>query len=133
MNRIMNWLSTQINHIRTWWSNNHEQVGENLSRGRHRTARFINRLARNITRCLVIGVILNVIVHHFYPEFAERFPVLYGWFDGWLQLFELGLKAVFGSIYALFTGHFGEFWAEYQEAFNQMCQQFTTWLSNLHF
>ena len=129
MNKIMNWLSTQLNRLRTWWTTNHEQVGKTLSRGYRRTGRFLNRLARNISRILLIGVILNVV----YPEFADRFPALYGWFDGWLQFAEFAIKAVFGSISALLAGKFPEFWCEYTNAFQQLFQQFVDWIGSLHF
>lgn len=33
MNTIMNWLLAQINRVRTWQGNNHEQVEENVEQG----------------------------------------------------------------------------------------------------
>ena len=133
MNAIMNWFSAQINRIRTWWNNNHEQVEQNVEQGGRRLDRGFNRLARNITRLMIIGVILNVVARYFYPDFPERFPAIYGWFDGWLQLGEFAVKAALSGIYSLFTGRWSEFWAEYNEAFQELLQQFTNWLGTLHF
>lgn len=129
----MNWLMTQINRIRTWWNNNHATIEQDLLEGTRRLGRGLNRISRNIGRLIFMGVIINIIASYFYPEFPERFPIIYGWFDGWLQLGELALKAGFGSIYAFFTGNFSEFWTEYSSAVNEAIQQFVNWLSLIHF
>lgn len=129
----MNWLMTQINAIRTWWNNNHTNIEQNVEQGIRNLAQGLDRLARNITRLMIIGMILNVVASYFYPELPERFPTIYAWFDGWLQLGEFTLKAAIDGIYSLFTGHWGEFWTEYDEAFRELLQQFTNWLSTLHF
>lgn len=133
MNTIMNWLLAQINRIRTWWSNNHEQVEENVEQGVRRLIRGFDRVARNITRLMIIGVILNVVASYFYPDFPERFPVIYGWYAGWLQFGEFAVKAGLNGIYSFFTGHRSEFWNEYNEAFQELLQQFTNWLNTIHF
>ena len=93
----------------------------------------MDRISGNIGRLILMGVIVNVIASYFYPEFPERFPIIYGWFDGWLQLGELALKAGLGGTYAFFTGNFGEFWAEYSNAVNEAIQQFYNWLSLIQF
>ena len=129
MNRIMNWITTLINHLRNWWSTNHTEVEQGIDN----FWRGFDRISRNITRLMIIGVILNVIVAYFYPEFPERFPAIYGWFDGWLQLGEFAIKAALNGIYSLFTGHWNEFWTEYNEAFRELWQQFVNWLGTIHF
>ena len=129
----MNWLTTQINRLRNWWNNNHALVRQEVAEGTRRAFRRIDRIAGNIGRLILMGVIINVIASYFYPEFPERFPTIYGWFDGWLQLGELALKAGIGGTYAFFTGNFGEFWAEYSKAVNEAIQQFYNWLSLIHF
>ena len=126
----MNWLMTRI---RTWWNNNHTNIEHDVEQETRRFVRGINRIADNIARLIIIGVIINVIASYFYPEFLERFPVIYGWFDGWLQLGEFAVKAGFAGIYALFTGHWSEFWAEYSSATTELIQQFVNWLGTLHF
>ena len=129
----MNWLMTQINRIRTWWNNNHATVEQDVLDATRRFARGMDRIVRNIDRLILMGVIVNVIASYFYPEFPERFPIIYGWFDGWLRLGELALKAGLGTIYAVFTGNFSEFWTEYSGAVNEAIQQFLNWLSLIHF
>ena len=79
-----------------------------------------------------IGIILNVIIV-INPEFSKRFPTIYGWFDGWLQLEEFALKSVLGGFYSLFTGNWHNFWIECREVINMLIKQFITWLSTLSF
>ena len=129
----MNWLMTQINRIRTWWNTNHANIEQDVIEGTRRIGRGMDRISRNIGRLILMGVIINVISNYFYPEFATRFPIIYGWFDGWLQLGEIALKAGLGGIYAFFTGNFSEFWSEYSSAVNEAIQQFVNWLSMIHF
>jgi predicted PurR-regulated permease PerM len=133
MNTIINWLSEQINRIKVWWSNNHERVEQNVEHGARRLGRGFDRIVRNITRLMIIGVILNVVASYFYPDFPEKFPAIYGWFDGWLQFGEFAVNAALNGIYSLFIGQWSEFWTEYNEAFKELVQQFTNWLSTLHF
>ena len=129
----MNWITTQINRLKNWWNNNYATVRQEVADETRRAFRRIDRIAGNISRLILMGVIVNVIASYFYPEFPERFPIIYGWFDGWLQLGELALKAALGGTYAFFTGNFGEFWAEYSNAANEAIQQFYNWLSLIHF
>ena len=129
----MNWLMKQINRIRTWWNNNHTNIEHDVEQGIRRLVRRMNIIVDNSIRLIFIGVIINVIASDFYPEFPERFPVIYGWFDGWLQLGEFAVKAGIAGTYALFTGHWSEFWAEYSSATTELIQQFVNWLGTLHF
>lgn len=122
----MNWLRNCVRRIRTWWNNNHNNIVPTLVRG-------IDRIVNNIVRLIVIGIILNVVSAYFYPDFPERFPTIYAWFDGWVQLGEFAIKASLSFIYSFFTGNLTEFWTEYTDAFNTLWQQFTTWLGSLHF
>lgn len=129
MNRLINWLTTHFNNARNWWNNNQQNIAEDIQI----LGSGFDRISRNITRLVIIGVIINVISSNFYPEFPERFPAIYGWFDGWLQLGEFALKAALNGIYSLFTGHWSQFWTEYNDAFRELLQQFTNWLSNICF
>ena len=129
----MNWLMTQMNRIRTWWANNHTAIEQNVVEGTRRLGRRMDRITQNIGRLILMGVIINVIASYFYPEFPTRFPIIYGWFDGWLQLGELALKAGLGGIYAFCTGNFSKFWTDYSNAVNEAIQQFYNWLSLIHF
>lgn len=129
----MNYIMTQINRFRTWWTNNHAVIEQNVANGFRTFGRGINRIANNVTRLIIIGVIVNVIASYFYPEFPERFPVIYGWFDGWLQFGEFLLKIGLTCIYSFFTGNWSEFWTEYNGALGELMQQFVNWLGTLHF
>lgn len=137
MNTIMNWINRIRTSIRAWWSNNHEQIEQNVEQsveqGVRRLDSAFDRLIRNIARLMIIGVILNVVASYFYPEFPERFPVIYGWFDGWLQFGEFAFKATLGGMYKLLTGHWSDFWTEYNEAIQELLSQFANWISNIHF
>ena len=48
-------------------------------------AHSFNRLARNIGRLMIVGIILSIVAGYFCPDFADKYPVIYGWFTGWLQ------------------------------------------------
>ena len=121
----MNLIRQHIQNLRNWWNNNHKNIIPAIDRG-------ITRIGNNIVRLMAIGIILNI-VSVIYPEFPERFPVIYSWFDGWLQLGEFAIKGSLGIIYSFFTGNLAEFWGEYTSEFNALWQQFVTWLSSLHF
>lgn len=118
-----------MNTIRNWWRNNQTNLMESLSD----LGSGFERIVINITRLMIIGVVVNIIASYFYPEFPERFPIIYGWFDGWLQLGELALKSAIGAIYSIFTGNFSEFWAEYTASCEEFWSQFVNWLSQIHF
>lgn len=133
MNTIMDWFLTQLNRIRSWWSDNYEQIEENVEQWVRRLNMCFDSLARHITILMITGVIFNIVSSYFYPEFPEKIPIIYGWFDGWLQFGEFAFKAILGGIYSFFTGHWSEFWAEYNEAYQELFQQFANWLSNIHF
>lgn len=123
MNAIM------VNNVRNWWNTIRQDLRESF----RRLARFFDRLARGTFRMMAIGVILNVVASYFYPAFPEKFPILYAWFNGWLQLGEFLFKVGLGSLYSIFTGNFGEFWVEYGEALKELVAQFTQWLATIHF
>ena len=125
----MRWILALMDNIRNWWYNHRTDVELavlDFWEG-------FDRISHNITRFMVIGVILNIVVSKLYPEFSQRFPVIYGWFDGWLQLGEFVLKGALGGIYSFFTGNFNEFWTKYDLAFQELLHQFSSWLSTLSF
>lgn len=128
MKAIMVWISAMVNNVRNWWNTHRTDI----ARARRDFWRGFDRLSRNITRLIVIGVLVNIVAS-LYPEFPERFPVIYGWFDGWLQFGEFLFKVALGSLYAIFTGNFGEFWVEYGEALKELAHQFTNWMATIHF
>lgn len=125
----MNWFVTQLGRIRDWFVNHRTEIKSIAGK----FFQWIDRISRNIGRLILMGVIINVISNYFYPEFPTRFPIIYGWFDGWLQLGELAIKAGLGFIYSFFTGNLNEFWSKYSTAVNEAIQQFVNWLSLIHF
>jgi hypothetical protein len=133
MNAVFAWVIGIFNNVRNWWNNNHQQVQQDARQAFRRLDRWFGRLGRNIFRLMVIGVILNVIASYLYPEFPKRFPIIYGYFDGWLQFGEFAIKAALGGLYAFFTGNFSKFWAEYNAAFHELLHQFTQWMAMIHF
>lgn len=125
MNTIIHWLFAKIDNFRTWCSIHHTNVATNFWN-------CFDAISRNLISFAVIGIILNIVAIH-YPALPYRFPAIYGWFDGWLQLGEFTLKVALDFIYSLFTGNFYEFWSEYTVAFQELLNQFINWLSTLHF
>ena len=126
-------MNTIINRIRTWWDNNYYQVEQNVVDGVGRFCDGVENLARNIVRWMIIGIILNVIAKYFYPDFPERFPTIYGWFDGCIEFGEFMFKVALRGIYSIFTGHWSEFWTDYTETVQNLLQQFTNWITTIHF
>lgn len=94
---------------------------------------FFDRIGTGIIRCMIIGLILNVVAKNFYPELTERFPIIYGWFDGCMQLGEFAVKSALGWLYALFHGEGSNFYHEISTNFEELLNQFATWLSMIHF
>ena len=123
------WFKNTLNAVRNFWDNNHTNVSIAIAS----ILDGIDVICNNITRLMVIGIILNIVSSHFYPEFAERFPTLYGWFDGWLQLGEFAIKAALGAINAVFTGTWSEFYTSCNVAFQEMWAQFLNWVSQISF
>lgn len=117
------------NSPRSWWNGNSQKVEEAFCK----FDVWLNRLARNINRQIFIGIIINVISNYFYPEFKERFPIIYGWYDGLLQFGEFILKTFLSGIYSLFTGNITEFIPAFNETLWELWQQFVNWLSMIQF
>ena len=132
LNAIMVWISAMVNNIRNWWNTNRQQIRQDLRDSFRRLDRFFDRLSRGILRMMVVSLVLKV-ASYFCPELPKRIPTIYGWCDGFLQFGEFALRTVLGSLYSLFTGNFKEFWSEYNEAFKELLQQLTTWLSTIRF
>lgn len=133
MNRFRDFITANITRFFDWLDANQGRLKRNAEKGICEIDRATDRIARNITRLMIAGIIINVIASKFYPEFPERFPVIYGWYDGWLQFAEFIFKVGLNAIYSLFTGHVKEFWAEYNEAYREMLKCFVDWLESIHF
>ena len=94
---------------------------------------FFDRLGSGIVRCATIGIILNIVVAYFYPELPERIPIIFGWYDGCMQLAEFSMKSALGMINAFFHGEAIGFYGEVREQLQVMWAQFVNWLSAIHF
>lgn len=122
-----------INRIKKWWKGNCTDIKHCVNAVAKKNIKWVRRIARFTCRMILIGVIINVISNCFYPEFIDRFPAIYGWFDGWVQFGEFTIKSWLAGTYALFTGNGYEFWIEYNEALWELVHQLGDWLSSLSF
>lgn len=129
MNAFITWIQNFLDRAHNYWTTRNITMHDVIDG----VSDFIDRICSNCVRLMVIGIILNIVSAHFYPEFAERFPILYGWFDGWLQLGEFAIKAALGTINAIFTGTWSDFYASYNVAFQEMWAQFVNWVGQIHF
>lgn len=115
----------------------------NFWRKRQRTIKqtllWIWRVIKNIVRKLIkidimffiTGIIINSIICKLFPEFPDGFPVLYGWFDGWVQFNLFIIKSTVNGVYAIYTGNWKEFWEQLAKTFQEMIAQFVNWVNNI--
>lgn len=96
-------------------------------------AKFAELIGNAIFRGIVIGIILNVVAAYFYPELPERIPVIFGFYDGFMQFGEFAVKYALGFVNAFFNGNAIEFYGEINTQFQAMWIQFLNWLSTIHF
>ena len=120
INQLFRWLNATQQKVHAWFFVHEDDINK-----------CFDRLAKNCGRMVTLGIIFNVIASYFYPDFPERFPVMYAWFDGWVQLYEFALKSVLKFLEALFSGHINEFWSEYSNDFHLLWQQFVIWITSL--
>lgn len=144
--RICNWFKSLYTKICTWFKN-HNTKDDNGNAETKSTSkspckfhlsisqirRWYIGLIRLITRYIVIGIILNIVAAYFYPELPKRIPIIFGWFDGWMQFGEFAVKLALGFINAFFHGNAIEFFGDVGEQFQVMWTQFVNWLSTIHF
>ncbi len=100
--------------------------------GFHWFRAMARRVARFIWLMAAVGLLLNVVATYV-PEFTERFPVLYAWFDGWLQVAEFVVRTGVTAINALFTGHWMRTASEFSGALAEGVSQFVEWLGTVRF
>ena len=129
MNKFITRIQTLLNQARNYLTN-HSTTVHNVIVG---SIDFIDRIAHTAIRLMITGLILNIVSTHFYPEFADRFPILYGWFDGWLQFGEFAVKGTLGAVNAIFTGTWSDFFSSYEAALQEMWAQFVNWLGQITF
>ena len=80
---------------------------------------------------LIIGIFINVVICKIFPQFPKGFPVIYGWFDGWVQLNLFIVKSVVNGVYAISEGNWKEFRLEFNRKFHEMVVQFVQWVNNI--
>lgn len=76
---MKNWFMAQIDSTKIWWSNNYQQIDVKVKRWAKKLDSGFEKFAKIVSRLIIIGVILNIVASYFYPEFPERFPIIYGW------------------------------------------------------
>ena len=84
-----------------------------------------------LVRCSMVAIVIYFITATFYPQFATRFPAIYGWFDGCMQTLEFLYKASIKWLYALFTGKLEAFDMEFSQALNEKFQMLDAWVNSL--
>lgn len=96
----------------------------------NRVAHGINRIGRAFMRLMAIGLILCVVAS-LCPGFEEKYPVLFGWYTGFLELGEFAVRSALKFIYSLFTGDVVDFWQTYQGEASDLEEGFLEWLRNI--
>ena len=131
-------MREMFNNLRNWWRRNRRYVEASARRTFYTLVDvfdsiigFIDFLVGRVLRIIFIGILLNVMVSTVYPEFAERFPAIYGFYDGFIQLGEFLVTYGFKALHAIFTGHWGEF--DGIGIIQTEFHQFVNWIQNLHF
>lgn len=153
MRAFMNWLKAVANRARAWWNSGNNWQNSNQSTalqkrtaGRQNTNNHqsgmtdfwvnfwegLDRLADNIFRAAMIGLLLYAVNTAFCPGLSEKFPTIYGWYTGCTQFVEFAMKTALRGLYSLFTGHWSEFVPEFQTGLNNLLQQFTKWVEGMH-
>ena len=125
----MNWLG----RMRNWINRVASSIRSRMVRNRYRFGDVTVQLGRFVARCMAIGIIFNIIANYFWPEFPSRFPILYGWFDGWLTFGEYVYKVTIGGLYAMFTGNWTSFKLEASKELARLWSQFCSWAAMIKF
>lgn len=119
----------QYYRVRNWWSNNQQHIGTEAKNLGRRLIRGFDRVIRNISLLILTGLIFNLVN----PDFSQKFPTIFGWFNGWAEFGEFAIKAALKGLYATFTGGWKEFWPEYTQAVDEIFQSFVDWVRSLSF
>lgn len=133
MNKIMNWIKEQIQEFKNLCKCCPELKPKNNTNFERKLDQIFRGIIKNTSMWIIFGVVVNIITYNLYPEFSERFPAIYGWYDGWLQFGEFCFKTVLNFLYSLFTWNLKDFWFDFNIALKDLFNQFINWLSMLHF
>lgn len=97
--------------------------------------RFIWKVLKKLVKIdiifLIIGIIINSIICKIFHKFPDNFPIIYGWFDGWVQFNLFIVKSLVNGVYAISEGNLTEYRYEFHNTFHKMVIQFVEWVNNI--
>lgn len=97
--------------------------------------RFIWKVIKKLVKIdivfLIIGIIINSIICKIFHKFPDNFPIIYGWFDGWVQFNLFIVKSFVNGVYAISEGNWSEYRYEFHNTFHKMVIQFVEWVNNI--
>lgn len=93
--------------------------------------KVIKKLVKIDITFFIIGIIINSIICKIFNKFPDNFPVVYGWFDGWVQFNLFIVKSFVNGVYAISKGNWKEFHLEFHQIFHKMIIQFVEWVNNI--
>ena len=79
----------------------------------------------------LIGICINAIICKVFPQFSEWFPVVKGWFDGWVQFNLFIVKSFVNGIYSISEGNWSGFRLEFHQKFHELVAQFVEWVNSI--
>ena len=97
--------------------------------------RFIWKVFKKLVKIdiifLIIGIIINSIICKIFHKFPDNFPIIYGWFDGWVQFNLFIVKSLVNGVYAISEGNWTEYRYEFHNTFHKMVIHFVEWVNNI--
>ena len=93
--------------------------------------KVIKKLVKIDITFFIIGIIINSIICKIFHKFPDNFPIIYGWFDGWVQFNLFIVKSVVNGIYSISEGNWIEYRYEFHNSFHKMVIQFVEWVNNI--
>ncbi len=93
--------------------------------------KIIKKLIKIDITFIIIGIIINSIVCKIFHKFPDNFPIIYGWFDGWVQFNLFIVKSLVNGVYAISEGNWSGFRLEFHQTFHKMIIQFVEWVNHI--
>lgn len=93
--------------------------------------KVIKKLVKIDIMFLIIGIIINLVICKIFPKLPDDFPVVYGWFDGWVQFNLFIVKSFVNGVYAISAGNWKEFHLEFHQKFHELVAQFVEWVNSI--
>lgn len=121
------------NKLLTWWNEHQVNIKNGFSNNYHRIDRWFTRLSANITRWVIIGIIINIIVATIFPDFLSKYPAIYGWFNFWADFGNICIEITLKAFYAIFSKEYTimQFWSEYTPIIQEFFKNFAMWVTSL--